>query len=218
MAVTSQLVDVACSSVAAAKARNSVTNGVAIPSLSPLSTFSARRIRTGTFGSLKIGRPNAASVGARMAAMSAAKARPSPRSTIRATIVPSRIVSGMPIASSRPGSLASPRTLLKSTVEASANRRSARVSSTSILTGSVPGCRGSSPRPPGPRARPRTTNTIGIVTDQRPSLSAKAAYNTIATVKTASPVVMRASPGAWWNEYQPTRMTCCAVAGTIIPG
>ena len=44
---------------------NRVTSGVTIPSFRPLSTFSARRMRTGTRGLLKIGSPRAASVGAR---------------------------------------------------------------------------------------------------------------------------------------------------------
>ncbi len=65
-----------CSSIASA--RNNVTSGVAIPSFSPLSMFSARRIRTGTRRSVKIGSPNAASVGARMAPIKSAKPSPSP--------------------------------------------------------------------------------------------------------------------------------------------
>ncbi len=63
-------------SSAATAAMNRVTNGVAIPSLRPLSTFSARRIRAGTDLLVTTARPSAASVGARMVATSAAAAHP----------------------------------------------------------------------------------------------------------------------------------------------
>jgi hypothetical protein len=53
-----------------------VTNGVAMPSLRPLSTFSARRIRTGTALLVTTASPSAASVGARMVAIKAAAAHP----------------------------------------------------------------------------------------------------------------------------------------------
>jgi hypothetical protein len=55
---------------------NRVTSGVAIPSLRPLSTLSARRIRTGTALLVTTARPSAASVGARIAATNAAAAHP----------------------------------------------------------------------------------------------------------------------------------------------
>ena len=64
-----------CSSDAAT-AMNSVTNGVAIPSLRPLSTFNARRIRAGTALLVTTAMPSATSVGARMAASKAAAAHP----------------------------------------------------------------------------------------------------------------------------------------------
>ena len=51
-----------------------MTNGVAIPSLRPLSTFSARRILAGTAGFVTTASPRAASVGARIDAISAAAA------------------------------------------------------------------------------------------------------------------------------------------------
>ena len=65
-------------SSAAAAAMKRVTSGVAIPSLRPLSTLSARRIRTGTALLVTTARPSAASVGARMAAINAAAAHPTP--------------------------------------------------------------------------------------------------------------------------------------------
>ena len=52
----------------------STTNGVAMPSLSPLSTLRMRRIRIGTAGLVTTGSPRAASVGARIAPMSSAVA------------------------------------------------------------------------------------------------------------------------------------------------
>ena len=72
-----------------------------MPSFSPLSMFSARRMRTGTLGLLKIGRPSAASVGARMAPSRQAKARPSCGCRIRATTAPPAMVSTRPMVSSR---------------------------------------------------------------------------------------------------------------------
>ena len=63
-------------SSAITRLRNRVTNGVAIPSLRPLSTFSARRILAGTAGFVTTARPRAASVGARIDAISAAAAHP----------------------------------------------------------------------------------------------------------------------------------------------
>jgi hypothetical protein len=53
--------------------------GVAIPSLSPLSTLSTRRMRAGTRWSCTIGAPSAASVGATAAAITAATQSPVPR-------------------------------------------------------------------------------------------------------------------------------------------
>ena len=63
---------------AAAPARKMPTKGVAIPSLSPLSTFSTRRTRAGTRLSWTIGAPSAASVGATAAAITAATQSPVP--------------------------------------------------------------------------------------------------------------------------------------------
>ena len=83
---------------------------MAMPSFSPLSMFSARRMRTGTFGLLKIGRPSAASVGARMAPSRQAKARPSCGCRIRATTAPAAMVSTRPMVSSRADRPASSRT------------------------------------------------------------------------------------------------------------
>jgi hypothetical protein len=56
-------------------AMNTVTNGVATPSLRPLSTLSARRIRVGTDVFVTTASPRAVSVGARIAATKAAAAQ-----------------------------------------------------------------------------------------------------------------------------------------------
>ena len=117
--------------------RKSATNGVAMPSFKPLSTLSARRILTGTARFVKIARPSAASVGARIEAMSAAAAHPAEGKRSTATTVPSAIVSGRPTNSNRPGRWVSPSTSLSRTVEASANSKRASVNSTMSSTGSL---------------------------------------------------------------------------------
>ena len=84
-------------------ARKTVTNGVAMPSFSPLSMLSARRIRTGTALSVTTAIPSAASVGASTAAMRAASAQVSPGNTSIATTAPSTRVRSSPTLSSRAG-------------------------------------------------------------------------------------------------------------------
>ena len=58
-----------------------MTNGVAMPSFSPLSMLSERRILTGTALSVTTAMPSAASVGASTAAMRAASAQVTPGTT-----------------------------------------------------------------------------------------------------------------------------------------
>ena len=69
-----------------------MTNGVTMPSFRPLSTFSARRILTGTARFVKIASPSAASVGAKIEAVSAAAAHPAPGNRSAANTVPNAIV------------------------------------------------------------------------------------------------------------------------------
>ena len=76
------------------------TIGVAMPSLSPLSTFSARRTFAGTCGFDMTGAPSAASVGASAAPTSSAAHGSKPSTTIAAP-APRAIVSGRPTPSSR---------------------------------------------------------------------------------------------------------------------
>ncbi len=156
-------------------ARNNARNGVASPSLSPLSTFSARRMRTGTAGSVKTARPSAASVGARIVPMTAAAAQPSAWNIRPATSVPRAIVSGSPSRSSRPGSWTSPSTSRNLTVEASANSKRASVSSVNVSEASSPIRNGRTFRTLGPSSKPAVMNTIGAVIDQRSSFEAVSA-------------------------------------------
>ena len=60
------------------------TNGVAMPSLSPLSSFKVRRMRTGTCSFVKMGSPRATSVVARMAPRSRSNPAFSPGGSNRA--------------------------------------------------------------------------------------------------------------------------------------
>ncbi len=149
-----------------------VTNGVTIPSLRPLSTFSARRIRTGTDLLVTTARPSAASVGARMVATKAAAPHPTAGNVRYASTAPATIVSGSPTNSSRLGRAASPSTSRSRTVDASANSSRASVSSVMVRTASLPNENGSTPNPPGPRIAPTATNTIGPVIHQRSSFDA----------------------------------------------
>ena len=165
-----------CSSIASA--RNNVTSGVAIPSFSPLSMFSARRIRTGTRRSVKIGNPNAASVGARMAPIKSAKPSPSAGNNPIAAAAPRSTVRGMPISRSRAGSPVSLRTSPRSSVAASANSSRASVVSVMRSTSAAVTETSINPSAPGPTTAPARTSTSGIVTEKRPSHPAKAVQRT----------------------------------------
>ena len=78
-------------------------NGRAMPSLSPLSMFSACRIRAGTRGLETTALPRAASVGASIAPSVAASQTSRSPSTASAASQPNRIASGSPMPSSRAG-------------------------------------------------------------------------------------------------------------------
>ena len=86
-----------CVSSAAAIARDRVTNGVAIPSFSPLSMLIARRTRTGIARSRRSGRLSAASVGARIDPTSRAKPTPRAGNRSQPTRAPAAMVSGNPM-------------------------------------------------------------------------------------------------------------------------
>jgi hypothetical protein len=85
----------------AAPAIATMTTGVAIPSLRPLSTVISRRIREGTAGLVTTGTPSAASVGANAAAIGRASHRPIPGNSNTASSQPAKMVSGRPTPSNR---------------------------------------------------------------------------------------------------------------------
>ena len=87
----------------AAKAAIIRTSGKASPSFSPLSTVSARRWRSGTSLLLITASPSAASVGTRMAAISATMARGQPGNSSQPATQPKAKHSGIPITSIRTG-------------------------------------------------------------------------------------------------------------------
>ena len=79
----------------------SMTTGVTMPSLRPLSTVMRRRIRSGTAGFVTTGTPSAASVGASAAPTSKASHTPRAGKSQPARPQPASTVSGSPTASSR---------------------------------------------------------------------------------------------------------------------
>ena len=147
--------------------RNNVTNGVAMPSLRPLSTLSARRILAGTTGFDTTARPRAASVGARIEAMRAAAAQRASGNKNFATIVPRMIVSGRPTSRSRVGKCESPFTSRSRTVAASAKSNTPRVSSVIMRVVSLSRSSGRRSAPLEPRAAPAATKNMGAVMSHR---------------------------------------------------
>ena len=146
---------------AARPAMATSTIGVTIPSLSPLSTFSARRTRGGTRGLDMTGAPSAASVGA-SAAPTRRAAHGSRPSTSIAAPAPSATVSGRPTPSSRAYVPRSCRNWSSRTREASAKRTQTSVTSATSRTSS--GSTSSSNRwNPSVNSQPAATNTIGAV-------------------------------------------------------
>ena len=121
-------------STVAAAAMSAVTAGVAIPSLRPLSTFSERRMERGSDSSDTTLALSAASVGAKTAPSKAASSHGRSVSSAAASPAPSANVRGSPTASKRVGSPAWRRRSCGSIRAASANRRSARVTSASRCT------------------------------------------------------------------------------------
>ncbi len=135
-----------------------------MPSLSPLSTFSAWRIRGGTRGSVTTACPRAASVGASTTARITASQAVSWPKIAAAPTAPSAIVSGNPRPSSRAGSPTSRRSSRRSTREASLNSTNANVASASARTVSLLLERSTPSSTCGPTSTPNATNTIAGVT------------------------------------------------------
>ena len=104
-----------------------VTTGVAIPSLSPLSTLSTLRTPTGSRSSAMTEALNAASVGARLAAIKPASATGKLGNTTIATAMPATIERGSPIPSRREVRGRSCRAAATGTADASANSSKASV-------------------------------------------------------------------------------------------
>ena len=146
----------------AAKANR--TTGVARPSLSPLSTLSARRIRIGTRGLRIVGAPRPASVGVTAPAIRSAPATPKAGRShpTNAKVMPS--ASGKPMANSRSAMPESSLSAPRRTVEASWKRMTTRVTSARTWTASL--VTTSSPVNALSSA-PATRNNIGAVTFQR---------------------------------------------------
>ena len=132
-------------------------------------------MRTGTAGFVKTASPSAASVGARIVAITAAAAHPMSGNIKPATSVPIAIARGSPSSRSLPGSRASSSTSRSLTVEASANRRSASVSSVAVRTASSPMWNGRRLSALGPSSSPTVAKTIGAVIDQWSSFEATSA-------------------------------------------
>ena len=119
--------EVACSALA--KAANSNTAGNAMPSLRPLSTLIAWRIRTGTACAETTACPRAASVGASNAASNAASQNKNDGKAWIASNVPPAIARGRPMSNMRTGKLWSRRRRVKSMRAASVNNTSTSVNS-----------------------------------------------------------------------------------------
>ena len=151
---------------------NNVTNGVMMPSFSPLSTLSARRMRTGTARSVTTAKPSAASVGARIVATRSAVAQVMSANIHRASRAPAITVSGRPMNSSRSGIVRSPSTARSRTPEASANSSNAKVSSVMVSAASLSNATGRISTPAGPNRAPAATNTMGAVIHHRSSFEA----------------------------------------------
>ena len=146
-----------------------LTNGVAMPSLRPLSTLRRRRTPEGTRSSHMIDAPKAASVGATMAPMAAATQSPLPPKSSAAVAAPAPIVRGSPMPRKRAGIAASARSARTFTREASA--KSTRASVTSASERIVDECSVKWTSAVGPcvTITPSTTKAIGAETSQRSS-------------------------------------------------
>jgi hypothetical protein len=111
---------------------------------------------SGTAGFVTTALPSAASVGASIVARIATSRIPSPGKSRTPVPIPSRIVSGSPIRSSRPGSRTTCRSTGRFAFEASLKSTSARVSSAIVRSPSLPSPKFSNPSPTGPAITPKT--------------------------------------------------------------
>src|ERR1700749_4639617 len=153
----------------AAPASATDTNGVAIPSLRPLSTLISRRILAGTSGLAIMPAPSAASVGASAAPTSSASQMPALRSRANASSAPRPIVTGSAAPSSRRYRPESARSSCSQTREASENRTRARVNSARVLISSLLGVTPRTASGPWVSSSPASTNVIGAGTSNRSS-------------------------------------------------
>ena len=154
-------------SLAKAPARNKLTKGVTMPSLSPLSTLSMRRTREGIRSSDMIVDPSAASVGATMAPRAAATQRPLEWNSPTASAAPAPIVSGSPIPSRRAGMAMSVAKVHALTREASEKSTRARVISANERMVDECSCTWTRTTGPWVTANPSRTKAMGAVTCQR---------------------------------------------------
>ena len=188
-----------CATVSAtAPAMKKLTNGVAMPSFSPLSTFRIRRIRAGTCSSSTTWAPSAASVGATAAAMTAAAHGSRCGKSTTATAVPTAMVSGRPTSRRRSSTPASRRNNTRRLTRA-ASEKSRSASVTSARLRSVSACTLTSIADTGSLAstNPTTTNAIGALmlsasnlaeTSPQPmSDAAMATIRPVSRVSTAAP-------------------------------
>ncbi len=140
-----------------------ITNGRAMPSFRPLSTFRPSRTGCGTLRSTITDWAREASVGARTAPTRAASQMSRPANMRAASAQPSPIVSGSPMASSRDGSERSRTSRAASISNASLNRTRIRVSSKTRSASVTSEAGETRPRPTGPTSSPSATKTIGAV-------------------------------------------------------
>ena len=155
------------SAPAPASAMKNRRNGTDRPSFRPASTLRAWRIRMGTRGLFTMTCPSPASVGARMAARMPASQRVSWGKTARAARAPRRMVSSMPVLSSRAGRFRMLFNTCRSVRLASV--KSSKTRPTSATRRNTSGLAFRS-RSSGRRSRtsmPAAVNTMGAVTTVR---------------------------------------------------
>ena len=169
----------------AATAMETVTMGVAMPSLRPLSTLSARRSRIGIRSSLMTCKLNAASVGASDAPRNSASPQGRSKSSPAMT-APSTTLRGKPMPRRRTGRVVSARSLLTLTRAASANSSSASVTSAMTWTDDASMSTGSGPQSALPRRYPAAANTSGPVTFRRARAPDSTAQAKTSTARAAS--------------------------------
>ena len=179
---------------AAAPAIATITTGVAMPSLRPLSTVISWRIRDGTAGFVTTGIPRAASVGASAAPTRRASHSPNWGKNQRARAHPNTIVSGRPAPSSRTYRPTSRRNCCR-------GRRAASEKSTQTSVSSSIGVRPSggeepSTSPDQARAAPTAVKTTGAVrSDCCSRAETRAHANRRAVIKTMD-ISSMTDPGA----------------------